>query len=275
MSPAAPRFPCVRCNQRVKFTDLLGWRANSAPIASPPAIMSAACGRRGAELHRAVDPARDQSYFLFATTRDAARLSALSAGRHAQGARARALRPSSGWSSRPSPTARTSASCPTAIMPRSCANSVPKRRRRATSSICRAACWDEHRGHRRLHCRPAPRDRNRRHARAALCGADRRGRTPSGRRAKAGVGGARGPPERHQLAGRGARTSICPSKSARLPSRCPPPSMVRRCISMRPNMALRRARRRSCTAATAFSAAAGSKRRLRRNWNWPEFLPST
>ncbi len=44
-------------------------RATSAPIASPPAIMSAASlGRTGPELHRAVDPARDQSYFLFATT---------------------------------------------------------------------------------------------------------------------------------------------------------------------------------------------------------------
>ena len=51
-------------------------RAISAPIASPPAIMSGASSApTGAELHRAADPARDQSYFLFATTARPARLS--------------------------------------------------------------------------------------------------------------------------------------------------------------------------------------------------------
>ena len=46
----------------------------------PPVTMRAAStAPRDAELHRAVDDTRDQSYFLFATTRDAARLSALSA----------------------------------------------------------------------------------------------------------------------------------------------------------------------------------------------------
>ena len=48
---------------------------------------------------------------------DAARLSALSARRPAQAARCARSPPSWAWASRPSPTARTSASCPTAIMP--------------------------------------------------------------------------------------------------------------------------------------------------------------
>ena len=63
-------IPCVACNQRVKFADLLEIARDSAPMRSPPAIMSprarcAAGGRR----YRAVDDERDQSYFLFATTR--------------------------------------------------------------------------------------------------------------------------------------------------------------------------------------------------------------
>jgi tRNA-specific 2-thiouridylase len=43
-------------------------------------------GANGPELHRAADPARDQSYFLFATTREQARLSPLPVGRLAEGA---------------------------------------------------------------------------------------------------------------------------------------------------------------------------------------------
>ena len=33
-------------------------------------VVAALAARSGAELHKAADPARDQSYFLFATTRD-------------------------------------------------------------------------------------------------------------------------------------------------------------------------------------------------------------
>ena len=45
--------------------------ATSAPIAWRPAIMSAAWSNGGrAELHKGADPARDQSYFLYGTTRE-------------------------------------------------------------------------------------------------------------------------------------------------------------------------------------------------------------
>jgi tRNA-specific 2-thiouridylase len=62
--------PCVRCNQSVKFRDLTA-------LARDLGCERLATGhyvRRidttaGAELHRARDPARDQSWFLFATTR--------------------------------------------------------------------------------------------------------------------------------------------------------------------------------------------------------------
>ena len=64
-------IPCVRCNQRVKFRDLL----NTARDLGADALATGHYVRRvqgagGAELHRAIDPGRDQSYFLFATTRE-------------------------------------------------------------------------------------------------------------------------------------------------------------------------------------------------------------
>jgi tRNA-uridine 2-sulfurtransferase len=64
-------IPCVRCNQRIKFRDLL-------EIARDLGADSLATGHyvrremndERIELHRATDDRRDQSYFLFATTRD-------------------------------------------------------------------------------------------------------------------------------------------------------------------------------------------------------------
>lgn len=62
-------IPCVRCNQTVKFTDLLG----SARDLGADALVTGhyvrwGLGDAGPELYRGADPARDQSYFLFATT---------------------------------------------------------------------------------------------------------------------------------------------------------------------------------------------------------------
>jgi tRNA-specific 2-thiouridylase len=64
-------IPCVRCNMGVKFTDLF----RLARDLGADALATGHYVRRveapdGPELHRASDPARDQSYFLFATTRD-------------------------------------------------------------------------------------------------------------------------------------------------------------------------------------------------------------
>lgn len=63
--------PCIRCNERVKFADLL----TTAKELGADALATGHYVRRiegptGPELHRAVDPRRDQSYFLFATTRE-------------------------------------------------------------------------------------------------------------------------------------------------------------------------------------------------------------
>ncbi len=63
--------PCVRCNQGVKFTDLmrLGRDLGAERLATGH-YARRVDGAGGPELHRAADPARDQSWFLFATTRE-------------------------------------------------------------------------------------------------------------------------------------------------------------------------------------------------------------
>jgi tRNA-specific 2-thiouridylase len=62
-------IPCVRCNMGPKFTDLFQLaRDLGADCLATGHYVRRVIGPAGAELHRAVDPARDQSYFLFATT---------------------------------------------------------------------------------------------------------------------------------------------------------------------------------------------------------------
>ena len=64
-------LPCVRCNMGVKFTDLLRLsREMGADALATGHYVRRLEGAGGPELHRAADEARDQSYFLFATTRD-------------------------------------------------------------------------------------------------------------------------------------------------------------------------------------------------------------
>jgi len=63
-------IPCVRCNQTVKFTDLLATaRDLGADALATGHYVRRVAGPLGPELCRAVDSERDQSYFLFATTR--------------------------------------------------------------------------------------------------------------------------------------------------------------------------------------------------------------
>lgn len=64
-------IPCVRCNMGVKFTDLFQLaRDLGADCLATGHYVRRVMGPKGAELHRAIDPARDQSYFLFATTQE-------------------------------------------------------------------------------------------------------------------------------------------------------------------------------------------------------------
>jgi tRNA-specific 2-thiouridylase len=62
-------IPCVQCNMGPKFTDLLKLaRDLGADCLATGHYVRRVEGVHGAELHRGADPARDQSYFLFATT---------------------------------------------------------------------------------------------------------------------------------------------------------------------------------------------------------------
>src|SRR5471030_700429 len=62
-------IPCVRCNQKVKFADLLDTaRELGAEAMATGHYVRRVEGADGAQLHAAADAARDQSYFLFTTT---------------------------------------------------------------------------------------------------------------------------------------------------------------------------------------------------------------
>ena len=64
-------IPRIRCNQTVKFKDLLATAKElGADCLATGHYIQRADGPDGAELHRANDASRDQSYFLFATTRE-------------------------------------------------------------------------------------------------------------------------------------------------------------------------------------------------------------
>src|SRR5690606_35020521 len=64
-------IPCIQCNMGPKFTDLLEMaRQLGADCLATGHYVRRVEGSAGPELHRAADPARDQSYFLFATTEE-------------------------------------------------------------------------------------------------------------------------------------------------------------------------------------------------------------
>lgn len=68
LSGATP-IPCIRCNQTVKFSDLLRTAKDlGADCLATGHYIRREDGEVGPELHRAADASRDQSYFLFATT---------------------------------------------------------------------------------------------------------------------------------------------------------------------------------------------------------------
>ncbi|MEF3366509.1 tRNA 2-thiouridine(34) synthase MnmA [Methylocystis sp. 9N] len=64
--------PCVACNQFIKFADLMDTAKDlgATALATGHYISARDDGRGGRALYRARDASRDQSYFLFATTRE-------------------------------------------------------------------------------------------------------------------------------------------------------------------------------------------------------------
>ncbi len=66
----ATPIPCIRCNQTVKFKDLLTVAKDlGADCMATGHYIKRVEGPNGPELHRGFDGGKDQSYFLFATTR--------------------------------------------------------------------------------------------------------------------------------------------------------------------------------------------------------------
>lgn len=64
-------IPCVRCNQSVKFRDLLRVANDlGADCMVTGHYVQRMNGDKASELHRAIDDTKDQSYFLFATTQE-------------------------------------------------------------------------------------------------------------------------------------------------------------------------------------------------------------
>ena len=64
----ATPVPCIRCNERIKFSDLLETAKElEADCMATGHYIQRKVGSKGVELHRAVDYVRDQSYFLFST----------------------------------------------------------------------------------------------------------------------------------------------------------------------------------------------------------------
>lgn len=65
----ATPVPCIRCNERVKFKDLLQTAKElEADCMATGHYIQRKMGMQGPELHSAADSNRDQSYFLFSTT---------------------------------------------------------------------------------------------------------------------------------------------------------------------------------------------------------------
>jgi tRNA-specific 2-thiouridylase len=90
-------IPCIACNRTVKFRDLLAAaRDLGADALATGHYVRRADGPQGAELHMAADVARDQSYFLYATTREQLELLRFPLGGLASKSETRALAASHG-----------------------------------------------------------------------------------------------------------------------------------------------------------------------------------
>ncbi len=93
----ATPVPCIRCNERVKFKDLLETaRDLDADCMATGHYIQRKMGPHGPELHMAADQARDQSYFLFSTTPEQLSFLRFPLGHLASKAETRALAASHG-----------------------------------------------------------------------------------------------------------------------------------------------------------------------------------
>ena len=144
-------------------------------------------GRAGPELHRAADPARDQSYFLFSTTREQLGYLRFPLGGLASKAETRALAARYGLPVADKPDSQDICFVPNGSYAAVIEKLRPGRGRARRDRASRRPGARPARGRDPLHRRPAPRPRDRRR-RAALRGAARRRGAAGGRRAARGAG---------------------------------------------------------------------------------------
>ena len=165
--------PCVDCNMSIKFHDLLitARELGAKVLATGHYVASRQLPCGGRALYRAREEERDQSYFLFATTREQLDMLRFPLGERSQGGDARAGAPVRAGDRR---QARQPGHLLRAVR--------PLRRHHRAAEAGRGGSRRDRRSRRQgagrafrhhpFHRRPAPRPR-RRDRRAALCGAAR------------------------------------------------------------------------------------------------------
>jgi len=131
--------PCIACNRTVKFRDLMAVaRDLGADALATGHYVRRVAGPAGAELHRAADVTRDQSYFLFGTTPEQLEFLRFPLGDLPKSA-TRALAQRFDLPVAAKPDSQDICFCQTATMPLSCANSGRRSPSRARSSTSKDA----------------------------------------------------------------------------------------------------------------------------------------
>ena len=181
--------PCASCNQGVKFVDLIAFARELGAdcLATGHYVRRVVNGGR-VELHKGADPRRDQSYFLYGTTRDQLDFLRFPLGGLPKD-EVRRIAAEVGLEVAAKPDSQD-----ICFVPDGDYAGLVKRLRPETEAEGEIVDLDgrvlgRHRGRGPFHRRPAPRDRDRRAGRAALRGADRAGRAAHRRRPAPGAGG--------------------------------------------------------------------------------------
>ena len=226
-------IPCVACNQHMKFADLFAAAKDLGAdlLATGHYVIARDDGRGGRALYRAADPDRDQSYFLFATTRKQLARLRFPLGEMPK-PEVREFARAYGLINAEKADSQDICFVPAGHYSDMIERLMPGRRDARRHRPYRRARARPPRRHRPLHDRPAARPRRRR-GRAALC---RRARCRGGRVDRRPALGARkdaAHAARSELdrRGRTGRSAEAGSRSARA---CARPARLRRRCSCRP-----------------------------------------
>ena len=134
--------PCVDCNMSIKFHDLLATarELGAAALATGHYVASRQLASGGRALYRAREEERDQSYFLFGTTREQLEILRFPLGERTK-AQTRELARKFGLAIADKRDSQDICFVPQATTPKSSSASSPAPRKPATSSIAMERCW--------------------------------------------------------------------------------------------------------------------------------------